>query len=249
MNLKYLLPLLGVVLSVPRGGAATHNEDIINYTFPPAEITISAGETFSFTFNDSGDFPYYCTIHPYMRRTITVEAAANQPSSVSIIVPGVDASLPIPGATMIEADTSDADGEVMYVEFYDREIRGQVAPVLMKINLNGLNERPDPVTTLGSGFGTLLLVEDELQFNVFYQDLQATTSAAHIHGPADVNAPAGVLIGLESFNGDAFGVNGTLAGELSLSPEQLGYVIDGLTYMNVHTASHPSGEIRGQIQP
>lgn len=34
---------------------------------------ISNGQTYSFTFNETGTFPYHCTIHPMMKATITVE--------------------------------------------------------------------------------------------------------------------------------------------------------------------------------
>lgn len=34
---------------------------------------ISQGGTYSFTFNDTGTFPYHCTIHPSMKGTITVQ--------------------------------------------------------------------------------------------------------------------------------------------------------------------------------
>jgi amicyanin len=35
--------------------------------------SISKGQTYSFTFNDTGTFPYHCVIHPMMKATITVE--------------------------------------------------------------------------------------------------------------------------------------------------------------------------------
>lgn len=34
---------------------------------------ISQGQTYSFTFNDTGTFPYHCAIHPTMKGTITVQ--------------------------------------------------------------------------------------------------------------------------------------------------------------------------------
>jgi len=36
---------------------------------------------------------------------------------------------------------------------------------------------------------------------------------------------------------------------VGLSPQNLAYVIDGLTYVNVHTPINGGGEIRGQILP
>lgn len=33
---------------------------------------LSEGESYAFTFNTSGTYPYYCAIHPFMKATITV---------------------------------------------------------------------------------------------------------------------------------------------------------------------------------
>jgi plastocyanin/glucose/arabinose dehydrogenase len=129
------------------------------------------------------------------------------------------------------------------------EIRGQIAPVLMQAALSGANERPAPVTTPGNGLGMLALVGNELSLNVTYQGLTAAASAAHIHGPATAENGAGVLVNLAPLNGGAFGAGGSLAGKVTLTPEQLAYVIDGLTYINFHTPNNPPGEIRGQIVP
>ncbi|MGB5672577.1 MAG: cupredoxin family copper-binding protein [Sedimenticolaceae bacterium] len=35
---------------------------------------LSAGETFSYTFNEPGTYTYYCQLHPMMRATVVVEA-------------------------------------------------------------------------------------------------------------------------------------------------------------------------------
>jgi plastocyanin len=35
--------------------------------------TLSSGESFSFTFETAGSYAYYCSIHPEMTGTVTVE--------------------------------------------------------------------------------------------------------------------------------------------------------------------------------
>jgi plastocyanin len=127
------------------------------------------------------------------------------------------------------------------------EIRGQIAPVLMKASLNGANEFPNPVTTTGTGSGTFTLVRDLLGFNVTYRNLLAEANNAHIHGPASTTQSAGVLVSLVPFNGGDWGTNGPLAGRVTLTTSQLGSIIDGVTYVNVHSAANPGGEIRGQL--
>ncbi|MBL9135805.1 MAG: CHRD domain-containing protein [Verrucomicrobiales bacterium] len=127
------------------------------------------------------------------------------------------------------------------------EIRGQVQPALMTASLSGENERPTPVVTGGKGTGHFVVVADRLWFNVTYRGLSGPATLAHIHGPADVNSSTGVLVDLAPFNGGAFGASGSLAGSLSLNPASAAALVDGLTYVNVHTDANKPGEIRGQI--
>jgi hypothetical protein len=129
------------------------------------------------------------------------------------------------------------------------EIRGQVVPLTMLSALSGDNERPNPVSTPGSGAGQFRLSGDQLTFEVSYSGLSGPATAAHIHGPADADGAAGVMIDLAPFNGGAFGTSGTLAGTVTLTPAQFLAVASGRTYVNVHTGANRAGEIRGQIVP
>ncbi len=129
------------------------------------------------------------------------------------------------------------------------EIRGQVLPLLLQSSLAGANERPNPVVSAGKGGGNFLLRGDQLSFDITYRGLSGPAINAHIHGPADAENAAGVMIDLKPFNGGAFGVSGSLAGTVTLTPEQLAAVASGRTYVNVHTDANKSGEIRGQIVP
>lgn len=127
------------------------------------------------------------------------------------------------------------------------EIRGQIAPVLLSTSLSGANERPNPVTTAGTGSGHFLLIQDRLQVNATYGGLSGPATAAHLHGPADANANAGVLVDLAPLHGGAFGAAGGFAGMVTLNPATVSAVVGGLTYMNVHTAANGPGEVRGQV--
>ncbi len=51
--------------------AAKHNVVADDKTFT-SEI-LSNGQTYTYTFTKAGSYPYICTIHPYMKGTITVQ--------------------------------------------------------------------------------------------------------------------------------------------------------------------------------
>ena len=57
------------------------------------------------------------------------------------------------------------------------------------------------------------------------------------------------MVDLGPFNGGAFGASGNMAGSVTLTPAQLAALVDGLTYVNIHTDLNQGGEIRGQIRP
>jgi hypothetical protein len=128
------------------------------------------------------------------------------------------------------------------------EIRGQIAPVFMKVSLSGASARPNPVSTSGKGQGTMFLQGRTLSINVRYEGLSGEATAAHIHGPAGKDEATGVLLDLSTFTGGEFGASGHIAGTAELTTEQLSAVIDGMSYINIHTAANPSGEIRGQVE-
>jgi glucose/arabinose dehydrogenase len=127
------------------------------------------------------------------------------------------------------------------------EIRGQIAPVLMRAYLSGAEERPTPVLSNGSALGTFALVLNQLSFDVSYLNLTTTASDAHIHGRARVTQTAGILTDLGAFNGGAWNTSGTLVGTITLTASQLANVVDQLSYIDIHSTTFTNGEVRGQI--
>lgn len=53
------------------------NQDEVPHTFTDEnesfDVSISAGESATYTFEEPGEYSYFCTIHPSMTGTITVE--------------------------------------------------------------------------------------------------------------------------------------------------------------------------------
>lgn len=134
------------------------------------------------------------------------------------------------------------------VQYPGGEIRGQIAPVNFQVELNAANSGPS-VDSDGWGLGNLTLVGNELTMNVTYRGLTGEARNAHIHGPANPDQSAGVLVDLAPLNGGSFGASGMFSGRVTLNPQQLAWLIDGRTYINIHTLLYGGGEIRGQIVP
>lgn len=117
---------------------------------------------------------------------------------------------------------------------------------LYTATLSGAAERPTPIETTGAGRGYVAIeaAAQRTYYYVTYEGLQGDGLDAHIHGPADVNTAAGVLVGLNQPTGRAGVITGVIsstpAGVLSAAPA-------GNTYINIHTSFAPGGEIRGQV--
>jgi hypothetical protein len=120
----------------------------------------------------------------------------------------------------------------------------QQLPELYQASLDGRQEVP-AVATGGSGQARVEVDASGLmRWSVDYEGLSGPVTAAHVHGPAGPGQNAGVLIPL------AVPAGGTsFSGQARITPEQLTQLASGQWYVNLHTARHPAGEIRGQLRP
>jgi plastocyanin len=128
--------------------AAMTNVVVEDFDFAPANVTIKVNDSvrwtwgsgghsttssspglwdsgahvapFSFTnaFSSAGNFPYFCTVHPFMTASVTV-SAANQPPTVAITNPVNGAVFAAPWTGTIRATATDSDGSVTNVEFFN----------------------------------------------------------------------------------------------------------------------------------
>jgi len=123
--------------------------------------------------------------------------------------------------------------------------------------LNGTNEKPNAVTTTATGTAEFTYVADipALFYRIDVAGIDSAT-VAHIHGPADINNPAGVIVNLFlgptkpiGFTGAlAEGVVGQLGAPVGMTMDSLLVLLrTGNAYVNVHTRVNLGGEIRGQV--
>ncbi len=124
------------------------------------------------------------------------------------------------------------------VNFPGGEIRGQIVGIVNPID--GRQENP-PVATPGHGCALLAIDEanDLLSYDVRHASLTGPATAAHIHGYVGPGGNAGVVHGI----GPATPTIGTW----NYPAANEGDIRAGMTYVNVHTAANPGGEIRGQL--
>jgi hypothetical protein len=81
----------------------------------------------------------------------------------------------------------------------------------------------------------------KLAWTVTYSGLTGEATAAHFHGPAKAGMNAGPVVTLSG------SLTSPIKGEATLTGPQAADLEAGLWYLNVHTAKHPPGEIRGQL--
>jgi hypothetical protein len=118
-----------------------------------------------------------------------------------------------------------------------------------EFDLTGFLEVP-PVTTPAMGFATVILDTDTglIVINGAFEDLTSPAVGAHLHGLAGFGQEAGIILPLDLTLLPG-GTAGTFEGSGNLTPGQVGGVLDQRTYINVHSAMFPDGELRGQVVP
>ncbi len=119
------------------------------------------------------------------------------------------------------------------------ELRGQI--VTHVAFMDGVQETP-AVVTAGTGFGLFMMdtTADTLSYYISYGGLTGVENNAHIHGYSRHSIASGVAHPL------VVGVNPKV-GVWNYPAANEQQIIDGLTYVNIHTTFAGGGEIRGQI--
>ena len=110
------------------------------------------------------------------------------------------------------------------------------------VTLSGNNEVP-PVTTSASGTGAISVAGDKtVSGSVTVKGMEAT--AAHVHeGEVGKNGPVAVAL-TKAADG-----KWTVPDGAKLTDAQYESYKAGKLYINVHSATHKDGEVRGQLKP
>jgi opacity protein-like surface antigen len=116
------------------------------------------------------------------------------------------------------------------------------APIGLAATLNARQEVPKQVVknAAASGSFTGTLTGTKLTWRLSFRKLTGPATAAHIHlgRPGKAGPVAVPLCGPCS---------SPAAGSATLTAAQMKAVLGGATYVNVHTAKNPAGEIRGAL--
>ena len=139
----------------------------------------------------------------------------------------------------------------------DEDPNGPPDTNTFEADLTGAAERPNPVVTSATGNATFTVQTNGATTTVTYLvvvsgNLSGPLTAAHIHGPGGVNDAVGIIVPLTVSSTATTGtvVQGsfTTTGHATINMAQLlVHMLAGNTYVNLHTAANPGGEIRGQI--
>ncbi len=112
----------------------------------------------------------------------------------------------------------------------------------MKISLSGAQEVP-PVTTSASGSAVITVAADKsISGSVTVTGMEATM--AHIHEAKMPNGNGPVIVSLSKTGDNEW----SIPADTKLTDDQIQSLNSGNLYINVHSATVKSGEIRGQLK-
>jgi hypothetical protein len=117
------------------------------------------------------------------------------------------------------------------------------ATIHLKADLKASAEVP-PKDSAGTGTltATLNTETNEFTYHIEFSGLTGPAVAAHFHGPAAEGVNAKPQLPIKGTP-----VTSPIDGKATLTAEQAKDLVDGKWYFNLHTATNPGGEIRGQI--
>ena len=123
---------------------------------------------------------------------------------------------------------------------------------VLRGNLSGAAEVP---SVSGSGSGSVIVIinatNTRIAYVVTYHKLSGPVVAAHIHfGASTVSGPVILPLkaGPTAMVGTLTAANLKTAGGITTFAQAVAAIKAGHTYVNLHTAAHPGGELRAQLR-
>jgi CHRD domain-containing protein len=121
-------------------------------------------------------------------------------------------------------------------------IGGTALAADLKLRLTGAEETP-PVTTSATGTGTITIAADKsVSGTIKTAGIEGTVAHIHVGAPGQSGPP------IITLNKGADGAWSVPTGS-KLTDDQYASFKAGNLYVNVHSAEHKAGEIRGQMKP
>ncbi|MEO7050516.1 MAG: CHRD domain-containing protein [Rhodanobacter sp.] len=90
---------------------------------------------------------------------------------------------------------------------------------------------------------TLDTVTHKLKYTIDFKGLSGPVSIAHFHGPAKAGVDAGVM---KLIPGP---YESGMSNTVTIDAKTQAAMLEGMTYVNLHTKAHPKGEARAQMKP
>jgi CSLREA domain-containing protein len=122
-----------------------------------------------------------------------------------------------------------------------------LTPTIGNLHVSRLTAAQVVPATSSPGSGLIILkrspdgASNDVSISLSLDNLSSPVTAVHLHGPATATTNAPALVTLPSGEFTDF--------QAVLTPQQMGYLVNGQLYVDVHTQNNPDGEIRAQIAP
>ncbi len=144
-------------------------------------------------------------------------------------------------SVLITEQVADPDGDV--VDSYTYVWEANAAREAIDTDINSGNVLENASNSAATGTGVYVIDTDNnlLHYTITFSGLEGDETAAHIHGFADVDAAAAQL--------EVLPLGSPKSGTWNYDEGEEANILAGLTYVNIHSTSVVTGEIRGQVYP
>lgn len=215
------------------------------------QLTSSRGGLAAFTYDRASRTLGWRVEHNVTNATAAHIHGPGAPGVAAAVLFNIGATNPAVGSTVLTpVQERDLLRGLYYVNVHTTnnpggEIRGQVLPIepVPVVTHPALLLGSSEVAPVATTNGGIALISYDCGNRILSYDIQHTITnptGAHIHGPAGAGTNAPILF---DFGAAASPIRGTV----TLSASQDADFRAGLYYVNIHSATFPAGEIRGQL--